>query len=427
MAIYEYLKHFSETSFHMPGHKGNIPVPIIDVTELSGTDNLRCPTGIIKASEEEMAKRLDKQAAFFLTNGASSGMLASILATTKENEQVLVDRNCHVSVLNALILTGAIPRFVYSKMNIDYGIPYPISAEDISYDGEKTVVVTSPTYYGQVSDMTKIREVVGDAVLVQDESHGAHFYFCDLLKKLGNKSSDVTVLSFHKTMPTLNQGAILALNTKKISKEKIKNAINMVTTTSPSYPILSSLDYAGIYGKTLYENDEILYKIKEFKDWLIQKTPLLVLEIDDPYKLLINCDESNLSATKIQTELEQKEAIYVEGVFANNLLLMFSPCNTIEEIKRLQKAFLNLSIQKDQKNEPKEKNKIPILHLQQALSPREAYFAEGEVVPKHQAIGRVSKENITRFPPCVPIVTIGEIITEEACFWMEQDFVEVVK
>ena len=119
-----------------------------------------------------------------------------------------------------------------------------------------------------------------------------------------------------------------------------------------------------------------------------------------------------------------KYSVYIEGVFANNLLLMFSPCNTSEEIATLRQAFSNLALIQ---SEPLQQLQIPILRLQQALSPREAYFAEGELVLKQQAVGRISKENITKFPPCVPIVTIGEMITEEAVSLLDKDFVEVVK
>ncbi len=424
MAIYEFLNHFREISFHMPGHKGNIAVPITDVTELKGTDNLMCPQGIIKEAQENMAKKLGKQSAFFLTNGASSGILASILATTRENETVLVDRNCHVSVINGLILSGAVPKFVYPQENEEFGIPCPIEAKDISYGGEKVAIVTSPTYYGQVSDMKAIRKTIGDAILIQDESHGAHFYFSDALQDLRTQASDLSVLSFHKTMPTLNQGAVLALNSEKVSPNKVKQAINMVTTTSPSYPIMSSIDYAGIYGKKLYTDDVILPQIKALKQALAEETSLRILDSDDCYKLLINCDDCELSATAIQQELEQKYSICIEGVFGNNLLLMFSPCNTLEEMKILREAFFGLSLVE---KELVKKIRTPILRLKQTLSPREAYFAEGELVSKEKAVGRISKENITQFPPCVPLVTIGETITEEAVTLLGKDYVQVVK
>ena len=258
MPIYEYLNEFSEISFHMPGHKGRIPIPIIDVTELLGTDNLMRPEGIIKEAQEQMAKVLGKKETFFLTNGATGGILASILATVKPGETVLVDRNCHASVIYGLILAGGIPKFVYPKVNPEFGIPCPLSPEDIDFNGEKVLIVTSPTYYGEVANLKKIREKVGDIVILQDEAHGAHFYFDDSLSAFRNTESDITVLSFHKTMPTLNQGAVLCKNTDKISSEAIKQAINMVHTTSPSYPVLSSLDYAGIFGNELYQNTVIL-------------------------------------------------------------------------------------------------------------------------------------------------------------------------
>ncbi|MBQ7950258.1 MAG: aminotransferase class I/II-fold pyridoxal phosphate-dependent enzyme [Clostridia bacterium] len=423
MGIYESLKQFREISFHMPGHKGNIPVPVVDVTELNGTDNLMCPDGIILQSQQHMAKVLGKKEAFFLTNGASSGILASILASVSDGDTVLVDRNCHVSVMNGLILSGAVPKFIYPKENKQFGIPSPLSAGEVTYSGEKAVILTSPTYYGEVSDVESIRAKVGDAILIQDESHGAHFYFSPHLKHCRTDAADLSVLSFHKTMPTLNQGAVLTLNSEKISSERVKQAINMVTTTSPSYPILSSLDYSGMYGAELYEKDTIITKIKTLKQALLRETNLRILENDDCYKLFVNCDGVNLSAKEIQTILEEKHAIYIEGVFGNNLLFMFSPCNRTEEVELLQQALLSVDLLPENKKTPA----VPVLKLTQQMSPREAYFSEGEVIPAKKAVGRVSKENITQFPPCVPLVTIGEKLTEEAVSYLDRDFIEVVK
>ena len=423
MPIYEYLNDFLEISFHMPGHKGNIPVPIKDVTELLGTDNLMCPEGIIKEAQDEMAKALGKREAFFLTNGATGGILASILATVTPGETVLVDRNCHASVIYGLILAGGIPRFVYPEINEEFGIPKPLSADDIDFDGEKILIVTSPTYYGEVADMKKIREKAGDITILQDEAHGAHFYFDDSLAFCRTKESDLTVLSFHKTMPTLNQGAVLCKNTDKISSKKIKQAISLVHTTSPSYPILSSLDYSGSFGKELYQNKTVLGAIKNLSKGLTEKTPLKILANQDSYKLLLNCDAANYSAEELDKYLQTDYSIYAEGVFGNNLLLMFSPCNTADEISILSKALLELHWERKETT----KTIYPLLKLHQAMAPRDAYFAEGEWILKNEAAGRISKENITRFPPCVPIVTIGEKFIEEALKLIENKEVYVVK
>ena len=422
MPIYEYLNQFSEISFHMPGHKGNIPVPIKDVTELSGTDNLMCPEGIIKEAQDEMAKALGKKEAFFLTNGATCGILASILATVTPGETVLVDRNCHASVIYGLILAGGIPRFVYPEINEEFGIPKPLSAEDIDYNGEKILIVTSPTYYGEVADMKKIREKAGDITILQDEAHGAHFYFGDVFQSYRTNEADLSVLSFHKTMPTLNQGAVLCKNTDKISSKKIKQAISLVHTTSPSYPILSSLDYSGLYGKELYQNQTVLEAIKNLSKELCEKTPLKILTNQDSYKLLLNCDAANFSAEELDKHLQENNKIYAEGVFGNNLLLMFSPCNTADEIKTLSKALFTL----DWNEKETTKTNYPLFKLHQAMSPREAYFAEGEWVSVKEAVGRISKENITTFPPCVPIVTVGEEFTREALEMVPADRVYVV-
>lgn len=424
MAIYEYLEEFREISFHMPGHKGRIPVSIRDVTELSGTDNLMCPTSIILEAQENMAKKLGKKHAFFLTNGATSGVLASILSVTKADETVLVDRNCHVSVINGLILSGAVPKFIYPAENERFGIPNPLLKDDISVSKEKVLILTSPTYYGEVCDMKSIRNKVGNMTIIQDESHGAHFYFCEALKQYRDDSSDLSVLSFHKTMPTLNQGAVLALNSDTVSAERVKHSINLVNTTSPSYPILSSLDYSGSMGEVLYQNTDVLNEILLWKQELEETTPFCVLDNQDCYKLFLNCDACSLTALEIQRYLEKQYHIYIEGVFGNNLLFMFSPCNTLEEIRLLKHAISSLKIQE---KELLPKKKISILRLNQKLSPREAYFADGEVLPVKQAIGRVSKENITEFPPCVPVVTVGEELNEEAVSMIQKEYITVVK
>ncbi len=423
MSIYNYLSEFSEISFHMPGHKGRIPVPIRDVTELSGTDNLMCPEGIIKDAQEHMAKMLGKRKAFFLTNGATSGILASILATVTPGETVLVDRNCHASVIYGLILSGAVPKFVYPKVNHEFAIPCPITAEDITYNGEKVLIVTSPTYYGETADLKKIREKVGDAIILQDEAHGAHFYFDESLASCRNTESDLTVLSFHKTMPTLNQGAVLCCNSPRISSEKIRQAIHLVHTTSPSYPILSSLDYAGLFGAKLYQDTAVLNAINVLSQEITNKTPLRILPNQDSYKLLLNCDCANFSAKDLEKYLQTQHKIYAEGVFGNNLLLMFSPCNTVEEIRVLAKALLELTWNE----KTSVVSKYPLLKLTQKMAPRDAYFAEGEWIPKEKAAGRIAKENITRFPPCVPLVTVGEELTDEAIRLLPKDSVFVVK
>lgn len=197
----------------------------------------------------------------------------------------------------------------------------------------------------------------------------------------------------------------------------------MVHTTSPSYPILSSLDYSGTYGRKLYQNTLVAEKIKELSKELTEKTPLKILANQDSYKLLLNCDGTNYSAEELDKYLQKNYKIYAEGVFGNNLLLMFSPCNKMEEIKTLSKALFKL----DWKEKETTKTSYSLLKLKQVMAPRDAYFAEGEWISAKEAVGRISKENITRFPPCVPIVTVGEELSEEAVKLIDNEEIYVVK
>lgn len=420
MSVYNFLEDFSEISFHMPGHKGKIPFNINDITEIEGSDNFHNPSSVILEAEKEMAKALNKNYAFFLTNGASSGIMASILCMSKENETILIDRNCHISVINALVLSGAIPKYVYPTINNDFNIPNPINANDITYNNEKLAVITSPTYYGDISNIEAIKKKIKNAILLQDEAHGAHFYFS---KKLKTKSfSDLSVLGFHKTMPTLNQGAVLCVNNKNIDEKAIKKYINMLTTTSPSYPIMSSLDYSRIVGEKIYNNKDFEDEIHSLKDEIISKTNLKIHKNYDFYKILINFSDVDINAYEANKILIEKHKIYSEGVFADNILFMLSPYNTINELEALKNAILNLPFSKSNKNSSY--NKIPLLET--VLSPKEAFNAKGEIIETKNAVGRISKENIITFPPCIPIVAIGEKITTEAINIIQKQYIEVV-
>ena len=404
--VYEYLSDFSEISFHMPGHKGRIPFEIKDITEIDGSDNFMCPTGIIKNSQELMAEALGKDTAFFLVNGSSSGIIAAILANTTEGDTVLIDRSCHSSVINGLILSGASPRYIYPDYNNDFGIPLPV--KKLNYNNEKMVIITTPTYYGDIADIKSIKSQCRNAILLCDEAHGAHFYFSDRLKKPA-ENVDISVISFHKTMPSLNQGAILCA-TKKYS-ESIKQAINIMSTTSPSYPIMASIDYSRIYGREIYKNIEIEREIEELRN------KFDVYKNDDFYKILINCENPYY----VNQILREKYNINAEGVFGNNILFMLSPYNKIEETKLLKKALKELKIKKNKEIT------IKIPRLETTLTPRQAFYAKGELVEKKNAVNRISKENITEFPPCIPIVTMGEKITKEILPLIKREYLYVIK
>ena len=405
MSLFEYLEDFSEISFHMPGHKGKIPFEIKDITEIDGSDNFICPTGVIKNSQDLMAKALGKDEAFFLVNGASSGIIAAILAHTTDSDTVLIDRNCHSSVINGLILSGAMPKYIYPEYNTKFGVPLPV--KNINYNNEKMVVITTPTYYGDIADIKSIKEQCESSILLCDEAHGAHFYFSERLKTPEN--TDISVIGFHKTMPALNQGAVLCAS-KKYAKE-LKQTINIMSTTSPSYPIMASLDYSRIYGKKIYSNAETEREIEDLR------SKIEVYNNHDFYKILVNCENSYY----VNQIFREKYSINSEGVFGNNILFMLSPYNTLDEIKLLKTALSEINPQKS-------REKIVILpKLETILTPRQAFYAKSEIIEVKNAVNRISKESITEFPPCVPIVAMGEKITKEILPFIKREYIEVVK
>ena len=218
MDIQNFLKNHKGISFHMPAHKERADFIFRDITEIYGADNLRAPDGIIKNSQDRAGDFLGGKA-FYLVNGASSGLLASVLSLGES--PLLLDRNCHESVINALIITGAMPEYIYPKKDEIFGIPSPVSPDKPI---DKNFIYTAVTYFGKVCDTNKIRAIAKDKILISDEAHGAHFYFSEELKKFRALKSDISVLSFHKSLPALTQTAVLLSKTKNSEHLLAENA-----------------------------------------------------------------------------------------------------------------------------------------------------------------------------------------------------------
>lgn len=417
MDIQNFLKNHNGISFHMPAHKERADFIFRDITEIYGADNLRNPQGIIKNSQDRAGKFLGGQA-FYLVNGASSGLIASV--TALGNEEISVDRNCHESVINGLIISGAMPEYIYPQKDEVFGIPSPVSFENKI--NKKAFIYTAVTYFGKVCDTNKIREFAKDTFLISDEAHGAHFYFSPELKKYCAKKSDISVLSFHKSLPSLTQTAVLLSKTK--NSDFLEKCKNLITTTSPSYPLMASLDYAFHNGEELYKKSTAF--IDEIKEEIKEKSCVLVYDSDDPYKLMLNFKNCNSGANHIEKELRKKYNIFCEGVFGNNILFMISPYNTKEELNILKNAIISLSKEKGEKDIIID---MPLIRQKTVVTPREAFFSVGERISAKASKGRIAKENISFFPPCIPIITIGEEITEEASYYLEiyNKDIEVVK
>ncbi len=253
----------------MPGHKrktGGEALSIVrkrDITEIRGYDDLHHPRGVIRQSMDQMKEIYGSVESWYLVNGSTLGILVSISSVCQSGDKILIARNCHKSVYNAIRLLRLRAVYVYPDISEENEIFLSVDPskvkKKISQDPEiKAVVITSPTYEGVVSDIRKIKDAVGDIPLIVDEAHGAHFIFSEYFPKSAVEcGADLVVQSCHKTLPCLTQTAVLHLCSPCIPVSRIHEMLNVFETSSPSYILLSSAEYGIQY---MQENVDIVEK-----------------------------------------------------------------------------------------------------------------------------------------------------------------------
>ncbi len=453
MSIIEKLQEHlnrEKVSFHMPGHKGGkylfasketIPnqnagllnkkgrifdlkdsflgkaakknIWKFDTTELSDTDCLQNPQTFLKTAEEEAAKIYGAKHSFFLVNGATCGILAMFFACFKDGDKVIVSRECHKSVINAMIFSGVKPIYVAPKIN-DCGLSCGADADKIEkafLDNPdcKGVFITSPTYYGIVSDVKKISEIAHNygALLLCDEAHGAHFPFSEKFPKGAIKQgADISVVSLHKTLPSPNQTAVLNLGRCKIDRERLQSAVNMFQTTSPSYVLMcameNALDFSKIKGEKLTE--KVLKQIPQSK---------YIKTFDDPFKIILDFSEKGFDGIFVSKKLEEKFGIYCEMVQHNYVLLIVSWGNSKYDFSCLLDAINYIASLPDAKHK-REKCDYQVPFESVCINtPRDIVKKETQKVKLSDATGKIAARDVISFPPCIPLFMPGEIIKTE--------------
>ena len=263
--VFEMLLKYAKLNnqrFHMQGHKGDgvlfggvgEELLKLDVTELDDTDNLLNPKGAFKEAQQLLSKRHKSYKSYILTGGATLGNLAMIMSLLKEGEKIIVDRNCHISVFSALSFSGAVPVYTDSNFASESGVLSCVSAEEIRRKTEenpdaKAVFITSPNSFGQIAPIKEISEICQEKgmLLLVDEAHGAHFPYSDMLPDSATESgADASVVSYHKTMPSLTQSAVLNVGNSALC-EQIENTLHMLMTSSSSFLLAASVDYGRAY------------------------------------------------------------------------------------------------------------------------------------------------------------------------------------
>lgn len=447
--ILKALKDYGEEGlsyFHMPGHKGgnvfkktgltefDIELLRMDVTEVPGVDNLHCPEGAIETAQEMAAKAFGAEHTFFLVNGTTGGIYSMIMAATKPGDKVIIPRNCHRAVTGAVILGKLHPIYISPEFDERLEIASGISTEAVlkavqQNPDAKAVVVTNPTFYGVCSDLEKLAEIAHshDMLLLVDEAHGAHFAFNKRLPKSALEcGADMVAQSTHKTLTSMTQSSMLHVRSEGIDIDKLKLFLQLTQTTSPSHILLASLDTARYIMQEKGEKllDDVIDWCDSFrKEMEVVKGIYCLGSKDigrdgiydfDPTRLTVNLSELNISGTEADKLLRSKFKLQVEMADLNNIVAICSVGDKEADIEKLAQALKHIASDAPGKHKtsgykPKIYSKIPKMELM----PWEAVYRQKEDVPLMQSAGRISGEMIIPYPPGIPIVMPGEVITRE--------------
>ena len=437
MPLYEALKTFANKkpiSFHVPGHKNGTNFPheaqkyfhdilSIDVTELNGLDDLHSPFECIEEAQQLLAELYEVQKSYFLINGSTVGNLAMLLACCNEHDTVLVQRNAHKSIMNGLKLAGASPVFLEPWIDEEYGVPVGVPHEVIEaaiqkYPQAKALILTYPNYYGMGVDLEKsiaLAHAYRIPVLV-DEAHGAHFCVGEPFPISALVyGADIVVHSAHKTLPAMTMGSYLHVNSTLVDEEKISSYLNMLQSSSPSYPIMASLDIARFTLAKIKEEGckEISTFTQQFRKALNRIPQFAVLDypIQDALKVTVQT-RCKLSGYELQRVFEEI-GIYVEMADPYNVLLIL-PLQVDEEyIKIIDKLEVVLSSYDVENSKPciRYPYKESLSSLSFTYKQLEKYKKKN--VSLEEALGMIAADMIIPYPPGIPLLMYGEEITLE--------------
>ena len=414
--------------FHMPGHKGRgmagfwrDSLVLWDVTELSGTDNLHAPQGAIDVAQRQMAKVYGAKASFFVVNGSTNAVQAMLLAL-EDRDKLLLSRDCHRSAISGAALRGIQTDYIAPRYDGETGLLGMVTPQDLDRKlketGATAVLITSPNVYGCCADVEELANVAHryGALFLVDGAHGAHYPFSpDLPADLGGKA-DLFALSQHKTMDALTQAASLHLGECRISEEKVRRALTMTETTSPSYLLMSSLDWSVFMAKRRDWTGQVSRGIeleKQVESIAGLKTlhgairPLGIFERDRT-RLVIDVHDRGLSGYEAQALLEQA-GIYIEMADSRRLVLITTPNDEPAWYERLLAALEALPGRPAPKHEKRTKQEDPFSR-ERAMGIREASFAESETIRLEKSEGRVAGEPIGVYPPGIAWIMPGERI-----------------
>ena len=407
-------------SFGMPGHKGKNFFDLdikSDLTEILDTDNLLNPKGAISKLHSEIKKLFGSKESFITTNGSTGALHIAISMATKPKDKILIQRNAHKSIYNALLLNDLEPIYLSTIYDENCAMYFGIDEEEliekIEDNNISACVLVSPNYFGGILKLKELVKVLHerDIAVIVDEAHGAHLYFSDLKKYSAlDAGADLVINSTHKMIPSLTQTALIHRGTDRFSHEELLKYVNIYNTTSPSYLFMLSIEaglkYMDEVGR--YELQKRIKDIENLKRAINYKIDLSHESIseNDPMKFLFRI--GNMSGEEIVCDFLKNKNIRLEMGDLYYALAIISPINSSFEIDKLKEAILSYEDGNFKKILP-----ISFDIPKRELSPKEAFLSQGEYVSYREASGRISKEIIAAYPPGVPLVSYGEMIDDK--------------
>ena len=427
-------------AFHTPGHKQGLGAHRIlknlitpeglrqEVSLMEELDDLHAPHSCIKDAEILAAELFHADEVIFFVNGTTSAIQAMILGTLKPGDLVFVPRNSHRSVMSGIILSGALPIFLPIDFDDNLKIPLNLTVETLqqaikNFPQAKALILTSPNYYGVAADLKKIAEILhaSGMLLLVDEAHGAHLQFNkNLPPSAMDSGADLSAQSTHKVLGSLTQTSMLLMKKKFIDAEKIHRASSLLQTTSPNQLLLASLDAARLQMAEIGE-EKILQAIELSKQLraeinLIEglKTFGAVKNFGlDLLKVTVNVEGLGLTGIEAEKILRNDLKIQCELSDAANLLFLITYADDTEKILQLVTGLKKLGIRNEQLGVIKNSSFLTPNSSLATLSPRDIFFVESESCELEKAVGKICAEEITFYPPGIPILNPGEVITAE--------------
>lgn len=478
-SLYETLTDYRRQDLvpmHMPGHKRNPAFVMenpygIDVTEVTGMDDLHHPEGMIRRLMDRVTREYHSEQSYLLVNGSTGGILSAIAACCRHGDRIVLARNCHKSVYHAIRLLELRPVYIYPQETGGdmkcLGIPGIVSEQTVeqalqTYDDVRCVILTSPTYEGIVSPIREIAAVTGryGVPFIVDEAHGAHFNWHKSFPDTAlEEGADLVVESLHKTLPSLTQTGVLHARFDRVSKERLEWSLQTFQSSSPSYVLMAGIDRCFAYiereGEAAFE--AYVHNLRQFEEEMKCLNGLYLF--DSPHKerskIVIATDRTELSGRQLAERLLRQYRIETEMNGGDYCIAMTSVCDEPENFRRLGAALreidAGLSVGGTDGAAGREGVRSGSLYAgpdfryiwqeqKRGMYSYEAAFCRCERIRLEEAEDRMTAADIIPYPPGIPLLVRGELFSGEmirmiragidmgyVIYGVEDDSVNVIK